>query len=279
MRKERRESKPAHNWKEEVEEKLIVKTKKRYATWTEELNLDNLADLGQQWWVVRVSRVSGHYTAELLANSLAKNYPEMDFKVYIPSVQIKRKLKNGSISIKPKPIFPGCVFLKCVLDKEMHDFIREVDGVGGFIGSKVGNTKRQINKPRPVSKDDMEAIFRHAKEEQEKADQAFEDEKKVEEPFDPAKMNVVYTDTKLNSNFKESVIDSYPKTGTRKTSKSGNVLKAGSSIRVLSGTFAEFVGLVKKVNRKTQKATVGFTLFGKETIVDIDVSEIVVETK
>ncbi|KAL0423442.1 UNVERIFIED_CONTAM: hypothetical protein Sradi_0879000 [Sesamum radiatum] len=148
MRNERRESKPAYNWKEEVEMRLIKKPKKRYVSWTEELNLDNLALLGPQWWVVRVSRVSGQDTAERMARAMARNFPDMEFK--------------------------------CVMNKELHDFIRECDGVGGFVGSKVGNTKRQINKPRPVDADDMEAIFKQAKEEQEKADQAFEEQQKAE---------------------------------------------------------------------------------------------------
>lgn len=61
------------------------------------------------------------------------------FQVYTPCVQVKRILKNGTISIRPKQLFPGCVFLRCVLNKHLHDFIRECDGVGGFVGSKVGN--------------------------------------------------------------------------------------------------------------------------------------------
>lgn len=81
LRKERRESKPTYNWREEVEERLMKKPKKRYSSWTEELNLDNLALLGPQWWVVRVSRVSGQNTAEILAKLLARNFPEMGFKV------------------------------------------------------------------------------------------------------------------------------------------------------------------------------------------------------
>lgn len=64
----------------------------------------------------------------------------IDCQVYAPAVHVKRKLKNGTYSIKPKPIFPGCVFLRCVLNKELHDSIRECDGVGGFVGSTVGNT-------------------------------------------------------------------------------------------------------------------------------------------
>lgn len=81
LRNERRENNPAYNWREEVEEKLIKKPKKRYASWTDELNLDNLALLGPQWWIVRVSRVTGHDTAERLARSLSRNFPSMDFQV------------------------------------------------------------------------------------------------------------------------------------------------------------------------------------------------------
>ncbi|OMO97386.1 hypothetical protein COLO4_14646 [Corchorus olitorius] len=80
LRNERRESKAGYSWREEVEERLIKKPKKRYASWTEELNLDNLALLGPQWWVVRVSRVRGLETAEVMARTLARNFPDIEFK-------------------------------------------------------------------------------------------------------------------------------------------------------------------------------------------------------
>jgi hypothetical protein len=83
LRNERRESKGATNWREQVEERLIKKPKKRYASWTDELNLDNLAKLGPQWWVIRVSRIKVEDAAEVLARSLAKNFPDMDFKVIL----------------------------------------------------------------------------------------------------------------------------------------------------------------------------------------------------
>ncbi|KAI3474803.1 hypothetical protein Pfo_030062 [Paulownia fortunei] len=277
MRNERRESKPAYNWREEVEMRLIKKPKKRYTSWTEELNLDNLALLGPQWWVVRVSRVSGQDTAERMARSMARNFPNMDFKVYVPSVQIKRKLKNGSLSVKPKPMFPGCVFLRCVMNKELHDFIRECDGVGGFVGSKVGNTKRQINKPRPVDADDMEAIYKQAKEEQEKADQAFEEEQQKDEALDSKKLGV---DSPLVSQeLKQTNAMTKPGGRGRKAAKQSIVgkatsLKPGSTVQVVSGAFAGFSGTLKKLDRKTGLATVGFTLFGKETLADIDANEI-----
>lgn len=254
--------------------KLIKKPKKRYASWTDELNLDNLALLGPQWWVVRVKRVSYEFTAERLARSLANNFPDLEFKMYIPAVQEKRKLKNGSYSTKSKPLFPGCIFLRCVMNKELHDFIRECDGVGGFVGSKVGNTKRQINKPRPVSEDDMEAIFRQAKEEQEIADKAFQDMQKEV-------ANSKTSNLDFQTSEGETQNEAKPKRQTRNKSETGSkerskkLPKTGSNVRVVSGAFAEFSGILKKLDRKNGKATVGFTLFGKETIADVDIHNVV----
>ncbi|XP_043697712.1 uncharacterized protein LOC122648566 [Telopea speciosissima] len=278
LRNQRRESN-ATNWREEVEERLLKKPKKRYASWTEELNLDNLALLGPQWWVVRVSRVSGQEPAERLALTLARSYPDIDFKVYAPATRVKRKLKNGSYSVKPKPLFPGCVFLRCVLNKEIHDFIRECDGIGGFIGSKVGNTKRQINKPRPVSSSDMEAIYRQAKEEQEKADQVFAEEQQgglfngeVHPEYRDVTGSVKNGKPKRRLRKGMEPIAISPSTGEDK------LLSPGASVRVLSGPFAEFTGCLKDMDHKTGKATIGFMLFGKESIVNLDVKEVVAET-
>lgn len=249
----------------------------------DELNLDNLMKLGPQWWVVRVSRVKGQYTAEALARSLAKFFPNIDFKVYAPAIHEKKRLKSGSISVKSKPLFPGCIFLRCELNKPLHDYIKEYEGVGGFIGSKVGNTKRQINKPRPVAEDDMEAIFKQAKVEQENADKAFEEEEEERK----AVVNSGNPNKELES---DAIVDSKPKRGSRKTSNQLTVteeassakkkpkLVTGSAVRIISGSFLGFAGTLKKLNRKTKMATVHFTIFGKENIVDLDVSEIVPET-
>uniref|UniRef100_A0A1J3IJK4 Transcription termination/antitermination protein NusG n=1 Tax=Noccaea caerulescens TaxID=107243 RepID=A0A1J3IJK4_NOCCA len=280
LRNERRESKSGYSWREEVEERLIKKPKKRYASWTEELNLDTLAESGPQWWVVRVSRLRGQETAQVLARALARQFPEMEFTVYAPAVQVKRKLKNGSLSVKPKPVFPGCIFIRCILNKEIHDSIRDCDGVGGFIGSKVGNTKRQINKPRPVDDSDLEAIFKQAKEEQEKADREFDElQRAEEEEASLASQKLLASDSNVVENV-GSFAETKPKRSPRKateTKEKKKKLAAGSTVRVLSGTFAEFVGNLKKLNRKTAKATVGFTLFGKETLVEIDINELVPE--
>ncbi|KAI3904467.1 hypothetical protein MKW98_014647 [Papaver atlanticum] len=283
LRNERRAS-TTNNWREEVEDKLLGTkfSRKRFATWTEELNLDNLALLGPQWWVVRVSRVSGQETADVIGRTLNRKFPNIDFKIYAPAVRVKRKLKNGSITVKPKPLFPGCVFLWCVLNKEIHDFIRDTPGVGGFIGSTVGNTKKQINRPKPVSSNDMEAIFRRAKEEQVQTDQAFEEEQKVQalanegEPNPKPKVikKSVTADAKRKKRTKKGAELAVENASLQQDDK---LLVPGSSVRIVSGPFMEFTGNLKKLDRKTGKAIVGFMLFGKESLVDVDANQIAVE--
>lgn len=92
----------------------------------------------------------------------------------------------------------------------------------------------------------MEAIFKQAKEEQEKSDQAFEEEQQAEG---------IVNDEKASTG---SVVDPIRKGRSRKVSKLpltrvNNKITPGSTVRVISGTFAEFTGSLKKLDRKTGK--------------------------
>ncbi|XP_031486416.1 uncharacterized protein LOC116254909 [Nymphaea colorata] len=283
LRNERRELK-AYDWKDEVEERLARRRKKKPpSARMEELNLDNLARLGPQWWVIRVSRLSGQEAAEQLARGIARNFPNIDFKVYVPAVHIKNKLKNGTYSIKEKSLFPGCIFLHCILNKELHDFIREWSGIGGFLGSKVGNSKRQINRPKPVAAEEIEAIFQQAKEEQEKIDRAFLEENHLEGIMDDGESNQIPVDGKRRGRSKKVSKPSVLRKQEEQETANGSMLVQeetkvpvlGSSVKVTSSPFMEFTGSLKEFNVKTGKATVAFMFFGKETLVDVNVDEIV----
>lgn len=104
----------------------------------------------------------------------------------------------------------------------------------------------------------MKAIFRQAKVEQEKADQAFQEEQQGENALMSDKMNIEYN---VDSNgVTSSVLDTKPKRQIKKKSdtiangaKYSKQLVPGSKVRVLSGNFAEFIGSFKKLNRKTGK--------------------------
>ncbi|CAN1303894.1 Transcription termination/antitermination protein NusG [Linum perenne] len=259
LRNQRRESKFGYSWREEVEERLSKKTKKNLTRKKDELSLDRLAELGPQWWGLKTAMTRGHLTANVVARSLALKHPELEFKTYAPCVKVKNKLKSGKISTKLQPIFPGTVFLWCVLNKEIYDFVYGCRGVGGFIGIKVGYMGRLYHIPRQISEEDIEKVLQREKEEQEELDKAFEEEQKV---------RVDDSSKKLDG---KTIVKESPK------KKGGKRLSAGSVVRVQSGPFAELEGSLKKIHRKTGKATVAFTLFGKDTLVDLDLQEIVTE--
>ncbi|PNY01997.1 transcription antitermination [Trifolium pratense] len=153
---------------------------------------------------------------------------------------------------------------------------------GAFLGFIY--LKKQIKKPKPIDEVDMEAIFKQAKVEQENADKAFEEEQKN------AAVISSNPNSELESDVSKTIVDSKPKRGSRKTSNQLAVteeaspakkipkLATGSTVRIISGTFLGFTGTLKKLSRKTKMATVHLTIFGKENIVDLDISEIAPET-
>lgn len=167
LRNERREeaksSKPS--WREEVEKKLSQR-KKKPKSWMEEMNLDNLAVHGVQWWMLLVPRNSERLAADDLSKAFPFQFPDIEFEVYLPEIPSRRKLKNGSYSESKKRMFPGYLFICCPLNKEIHDFIRNTPRVRGFFGRKVGSMVRQMIKPKPISISEMEETFRKVKEEQ-----------------------------------------------------------------------------------------------------------------
>lgn len=90
----------------------------------------------------------------------------------------------------------------------------------------------------------MEAIFKQAKEEQEQADRAFEEEQQAGEAIDSKKLGA-----QTNATTKPGVRG-------RKAAKQpavGNAtsLKLGSNVQVVSGSFAGFSGILKKLDKKT----------------------------
>ena len=85
QKRERRELR-ATDWKEEVQERLIHEPARRRKkppkrSWREELNLDLLAELGPQWWLVRVSMAPGTDYVDLLTKAISRRFPEVPFKV------------------------------------------------------------------------------------------------------------------------------------------------------------------------------------------------------
>lgn len=88
LRNERREeaksSKPS--WREEVEQKLSQR-KKKPKSWMEEMNLDNLAVQGVQWWMLLVPRNSERLVAEDLSKAFPSEFPDIEFQKILSKTQ------------------------------------------------------------------------------------------------------------------------------------------------------------------------------------------------
>lgn len=54
----------------------------------------------------------------------------------------------------------------------------------------------------------------------------------------------------------------------------GNDLNIGDSIKVIAGPFANMFGIVKKINIESQELEIAIDLFGQETIVELNLSQI-----
>jgi transcription antitermination factor NusG len=137
------------------------------------------------------------------------------------------------------------MYLHCVLDRQVYDFVKASQGVGGFVGSQIeASHEEYFTKPRPVSDDELEAIRLREKEEQEAVDKAFKEKEEGNKKPPPSK--------KLNQAY----------------------LLPGVSVRVLSGPFADYTGCLKELHLKKRKATVELLLFGKKSSVELDIDQI-----
>jgi len=116
-----------------------------------------------------------------------------------------------------------------------------------------------INRPKPLSSEDVDAIFRQAKEEQEKTDQAFEEEEKKaaliagirnteSEPHDV--LNAIVDTKSKRRNRKTS--DQVTGTNASSIRNKYKLFVPGATVLVVSGTFSGFTGTLKKFNRKTK---------------------------
>ncbi|GKC61599.1 hypothetical protein Tco_1089197, partial [Tanacetum coccineum] len=127
-------------------------------------------------------------------------------------------------------------------------------------------------RPRPIFETDMEAIFQEMKEKQEASDKAFEEVR-----LKSLESDIV--DKKSLSLSGKRVVTGKPTKRSRKPS--GPIL--GSTVQIVSRTFTDFTGTIKKPDKKKRSGmhspyvTIGLTW--NDNIADLILSDIVDEQK
>ncbi|KAJ3669630.1 hypothetical protein LUZ60_011580 [Juncus effusus] len=252
LRQERRESRTDLNWREEVEDRLIQEQKnrkKKKLTRAQKLSVNTLTELGPQWWALRVTRTRSHETTALLSEYLKNDFPELQFKIYNPSIIETKKSKDGLLSVKRKPLIPGVMYIHFTMRRLIHDSIRSFEGVVGFMGTSIESGKdKYFIKPRPIGIEEIKETLKREKEEQEKADKALKDKELCAKK--PSKRKA-----KVNKIDQPNLVP-------------------GVSVRVLSGPFADYTGYIKEIDLEKRKAIVEVLLFGRKSYVDVDIDQI-----
>ncbi len=76
----------------------------------------------------------------LVASCLFSMWSLCALQILLPSVPRRKVLKDGRYSDARQRLYPGCLLVQCVLNREVYNFIRSVPGVWDFFGTRA-NTR------------------------------------------------------------------------------------------------------------------------------------------
>lgn len=127
------------SWRDEVETKLDVK-KKAPKGWEEILDINQLTTKGMQWWMIAVPKNGEQRVADHIELVFQGLFPKAELQILLPSVPRRKVLKDGRYSDARQRLYPGCLLVQCVLNREVYNFIRSVPGVWDFFGTRA-NTR------------------------------------------------------------------------------------------------------------------------------------------
>ena len=77
---------------------------------------------------------------------------EKVFQVKVPTVEVP-EIKDGKKRIKSRKFFPGYVLIEMELDDETWVLVKNTPGVTSFVGAY------GTNKPKPLSRNEVNALF------------------------------------------------------------------------------------------------------------------------
>jgi transcriptional antiterminator NusG len=103
------------------------------------------------WYVVHTqSGYENKVKNNLLSRISSMNMEDSIFEVAIPMEDVV-EFKNGKKVVVSKKVYPGYLYVRCFLEDQSWDVIRNTPGVTGFVGS--GGT------PVPLSRKDVEGAL------------------------------------------------------------------------------------------------------------------------
>ena len=180
-----------------------------------------------RWYAVQVaSSCEKKVKATLEQRAVTLGVSTRILEIEIPQTPAIKLKKDGSRQSTEEKVFPGYVLVRMVLDEDTMMAVRSTPNVINFVGAEdrraTGKSRGHI-KPRPLSRQEVDRIFKRAAE----------------------KKTLVKID-----------------------------LSEGDQILVTGGPFKDFQGEVIEVSGERSKLKALLSIFGRETPVELEFSQI-----
>jgi len=122
---------------------------------------------GAEWYIIQCYSGQEYKVMAHIQRLIDDNgYQDRIFRLLVPEEETV-EIKNNKRVEKLTKLYPGYVFIQMIYDIVIHQGIRAILGVSGFIGTK--------GVPDPVTQEDMLKILRKAGEKSKKIDVDFEE--------------------------------------------------------------------------------------------------------
>ena len=180
-----------------------------------------------RWYAIQVaSSCEKKVKATLEQRAVTLGVSNRILEIEIPQTPAVKLKKDGSRQSTEEKVFPGYVLVRMILDEDTMMAVRSTPNVINFVGAEdrraTGKARGHI-KPRPLSRNEVDRIFKRAAE----------------------KKAVVKLD-----------------------------LEEGDQIVVSDGPFKDFQGEVIEVSGERSKLKALLSIFGRETPVELEFSQI-----
>ena len=180
-----------------------------------------------RWYAIQVaSSCEKKVKATLEQRAITLGVSDRIIEIEIPQTPAVKLKKDGSRQTTEEKVFPGYVLVRMVLDEDTMMAVRSTPNVINFVGAEdrraTGKARGHI-KPRPLSRQEVNRIFKRAAE----------------------KKTVVKLD-----------------------------VEEGDQIVVTAGPFKDFQGEVIEVSGDRNKLKALLSIFGRETPVELEFSQI-----
>ena len=180
-----------------------------------------------RWYAIQVaSSCENKVKATLEQRSVTLGVNNRILEIEIPQTPGIKLKKDGSRQTTEEKVFPGYVLVRMILDEDTMMAVKSTPNVINFVGAEDGRNSSRVRghiKPRPLSRQEVNRIFKRASE----------------------KKAVV----KLDIEEKDRII-------------------------VTSGPFKDFQGEVIEVSGERNKLKALLSIFGRETPVGLEFSQI-----